>query len=144
MKTVTELLQPVEKDLEDLVLELKNLIGAGHPILQAAAEHLFAAGGKRLRPGIVLLISKAISKDSSLSIKHKRLAEITEMAFEINKTMPGLNLFPPAENKCSAAACNIGCPAPIKFFNSKTRSSRSFSTGCNSSVTVFIFTSITY
>ena len=79
MKTVTELLQPVEKDLEDLVLELKNLIGAGHPILQAAAEHLFSAGGKRLRPGIVLLISKAISLDSSLSTKHKRLAEITEM-----------------------------------------------------------------
>ena len=47
MTTVTELLQPVEKDLEDLILELKNLIGAGHPILQAAAEHLFSAGGKR-------------------------------------------------------------------------------------------------
>ena len=79
MTTVTELLQPVEKDLEDLILELKNLIGAGHPILQAAAEHLFAAGGKRIRPGIVLLISKAISHESSLSVKHKRLAEITEM-----------------------------------------------------------------
>jgi len=79
MITVTELLQPVEKDLEDLILELKNLIGAGHPILQAAAEHLFSAGGKRIRPGIVFLISKAISHDSSLSVKHKRLAEITEM-----------------------------------------------------------------
>ena len=79
MKTVTELLQPVEKDLEDLVLELKSLIGAGPPILPAAAEDLFSAGGKRLRPGIVLLISKAISGDSSLSTKHKRLAEITEM-----------------------------------------------------------------
>ena len=79
MKTVTELLQPVEKDLEDLIFELKNLIGAGHPILQAAAEHLFSAGGKRLRPGIVLLISKAISPESNLSDKHKRLAEITEM-----------------------------------------------------------------
>ena len=79
MTTVTELLQPVEKDLEALILELKNLIGAGHPILQAAAEHLFSAGGKRLRPGIVLLISKAISNDSTLSVKHKRLAEITDM-----------------------------------------------------------------
>ena len=79
MNTVTELLQPVEKDLDDLILELKNLIGAGHPILQAAAEHLFSAGGKRLRPGIVLLISKAISPNFSLTIKHKRLAEITEM-----------------------------------------------------------------
>ena len=79
MKTVTELLQPVEKDLEDLIFELKSLIGAGHPILKAAAEHLFSAGGKRLRPGIVLLISKAISPESNLSDKHKRLAEITEM-----------------------------------------------------------------
>jgi len=79
MNTVTKLLQPVENDLDDLILELKNLIGAGHPILQAAAEHLFSAGGKRLRPGIVLLISKAISHENSLTTKHKRLAEITEM-----------------------------------------------------------------
>ena len=79
MNTVTELLQPVENDLDDLILELKNLIGAGHPILQAAAEHLFSAGGKRLRPGIVLLISRAISPEFSLKSKHKRLAEITEM-----------------------------------------------------------------
>ena len=47
MNTVTELLQPVENDLDDLILELKNLIGAGHPILQAAAEHLFSAGRKK-------------------------------------------------------------------------------------------------
>merc|ERR1712070_255965 len=80
MNKVTELLQPVENDLDDLILELKNLIGAGHPILQAAAEHLFSAGGKRLRPGIVLLISKAISPGFSLTNKHKRLAEITHTA----------------------------------------------------------------
>ena len=59
MITVTELLQPVETDLETLLGDLRSLIGAGHPILQAAAEHLFSAGGKRLRPGIVLLLSRA-------------------------------------------------------------------------------------
>jgi all-trans-nonaprenyl-diphosphate synthase len=77
--TVAELLQPVESDLDTLLAELRSLIGAGHPILQAAAEHLFAAGGKRLRPGIVLLLSKAISSDGTLSARHRRLAEITEM-----------------------------------------------------------------
>ena len=51
MSTVTELLQPVETDLETLLGDLRSLIGAGPPILQAAAEHLFSAGGKRLRPG---------------------------------------------------------------------------------------------
>ncbi len=79
MTTVTELLLPVEKDLELLLSDLRSLIGAGHPILQAAAEHLFSAGGKRLRPGIVLLISRAIDEKSHLSERHKRLAEITEM-----------------------------------------------------------------
>ena len=59
--------------------DLRSLIGAGHPILQAAAEHLFSAGGKRIRPGIVLLISRALARDGELSPRHRRLAEITEM-----------------------------------------------------------------
>ncbi len=79
MTTVAELLQPVEADLDALLADLRALIGAGHPILQAAAEHLFSAGGKRLRPGIVLLLSRAIAPDGSLSPRHRRLAEITEM-----------------------------------------------------------------
>ena len=61
MTTVAELLQPVESDLDALLADLRALIGAGHPILQAAAEHLFSAGGKRIRPGIVLLLSRAIA-----------------------------------------------------------------------------------
>jgi all-trans-nonaprenyl-diphosphate synthase len=77
--TVAELLQPVEADLDTMLADLRSLIGAGHPILQAAAEHLFAAGGKRLRPGIVLLLSRALSPDGELSPRHRRLAEITEM-----------------------------------------------------------------
>ena len=40
MPTVTELLLPIEMDLEHLLKDLRVLIGAGHPILQAAAEHL--------------------------------------------------------------------------------------------------------
>ena len=70
MATVAELLQPVEADLDALLADLRSLIGAGHPILQAAAEHLFAAGGKRLRPGIVLLLSKAIAADGEIGRAH--------------------------------------------------------------------------
>ncbi|MFM9110379.1 MAG: solanesyl diphosphate synthase [Prochlorococcaceae cyanobacterium] len=79
MATVAELLQPIEADLDALLADLRSLIGAGHPILQAAAEHLFAAGGKRLRPGIVLLLSRAVAADGEISPRHRRLAEITEM-----------------------------------------------------------------
>ncbi|NET37714.1 MAG: solanesyl diphosphate synthase [Cyanothece sp. SIO1E1] len=79
MTSATSLLSPVEADLDLLTENLKKLVGARHPILYAAAEHLFGAGGKRIRPAIVLLISRATMVGREITIKHRRLAEITEM-----------------------------------------------------------------
>jgi all-trans-nonaprenyl-diphosphate synthase len=79
MTSVTSLFAPVEADLYILAENLKNLVGARHPILYAAAEHLFGAGGKRVRPAIVLLISRATMVDQDITPRHRRLAEITEM-----------------------------------------------------------------
>lgn len=72
---------PVEVDLRLLSENLKQLVGNRHPILSAAAEHIFAAGGKRVRPAIVLLISRAMMRmhDKDITPRHRRLAEITEM-----------------------------------------------------------------
>jgi all-trans-nonaprenyl-diphosphate synthase len=63
MTSVTSLFAPVETDLDQLVENLKQLVGARNPILYAAAEHLFQAGGKRMRPAIVFLVSRAIATD---------------------------------------------------------------------------------
>ncbi len=79
MISSTSLFTPVDSDLRLLTDNLKRLIGARHPILGAAAEHLFEAGGKRIRPAIVLLISRATMLDQDLTSRHRRLAEITEM-----------------------------------------------------------------
>lgn len=79
MTSVTSLFAPVEADLELLTDNLKNLVGARHKILYAAAEHLFGAGGKRIRPAIVLLLARAVSPDQDITTRHRRLAEITEM-----------------------------------------------------------------
>lgn len=79
MISTTSLLAPVEADLNILTDNLKKLIGARHPILGAAAEHLFSAGGKRIRPAIVLLVSKATMEGKEITPRHRRLAEITEM-----------------------------------------------------------------
>ncbi|MEL7052831.1 MAG: solanesyl diphosphate synthase [Cyanobacteria bacterium J06634_6] len=79
MTSVTALFAPVEADLTLLTNNLKNLVGARHKILYAAAEHLFGAGGKRIRPAIVLLLARAIAPDEELMACHRRLAEITEM-----------------------------------------------------------------
>ena len=77
--SATSLFAPVEADLCVLTENLKKLIGARHPVLFAAAEHLFGAKGKRLRPAIVLLISYATMMGKEISQRHRRLAEITEM-----------------------------------------------------------------
>lgn len=79
MTSVKSLFSPVEADLDLLAKNLQQLIGARHPILSAAAEHLFGAGGKRLRPAIVLLASRGTLPDQSITPRHRRLAEITEM-----------------------------------------------------------------
>jgi all-trans-nonaprenyl-diphosphate synthase len=79
MTSATSLFSPVEADLALLTDNLKNLVGARHKILYAAAEHLFGAGGKRIRPAIVLLLARATLPDQSITSRHRRLAEITEM-----------------------------------------------------------------
>ncbi|WP_448525893.1 solanesyl diphosphate synthase [Parathermosynechococcus lividus] len=79
MTSVTSLFSPVEADLCVLTQNLKALIGAQHAVLSAAAEHLFAANGKRIRPAIVFLVSRATLPEHTITARHCRLAEITEM-----------------------------------------------------------------
>ncbi|MEH2424399.1 MAG: solanesyl diphosphate synthase [Nostoc sp.] len=79
MTPATSMFTPVEADLRLLADNLKQLVGNRHPILFAAAEHLFGAGGKRIRPAIVLLISRATMLEQDITPRHRRLAEITEM-----------------------------------------------------------------
>jgi len=79
MTSVTSLFDPVEADLLALNENLKKLVGARHPILYAAAEHLFGATGKQVRPAVVLLLSRATMGEREITPHHRRLAEITEM-----------------------------------------------------------------
>lgn len=69
----------IKKELDILNLNLNKITGPRHPVLHAAAEHLFHAGGKRVRPSIILLIAKATHKESKITNEHMRLAEITEI-----------------------------------------------------------------
>jgi all-trans-nonaprenyl-diphosphate synthase len=73
------LFAPVEPDLATLSKNLQQLVGAKHPILGLAAERLFGAGGKRIRPAIVFLVARATMAGRDLTSRHRRLAEITEM-----------------------------------------------------------------
>ena len=79
MIETSTLFAPVDNDLRILTENLKNLVGARHELLEAAAEHLFEAGGKRIRPAIVFLVARAIELERDITPRHRRLAEITEM-----------------------------------------------------------------
>nr|YP_009370341.1 prenyl transferase [Bulboplastis apyrenoidosa]ARO90830.1 prenyl transferase [Bulboplastis apyrenoidosa] len=77
LTSTTLLFSTIESELKTLDKNLKTMVTAQHPVLYAAAEHLFNAGGKRLRPAIILLMAKATS--NQILDHHKRLAEITEI-----------------------------------------------------------------
>nr|YP_010619872.1 Prenyl transferase [Symphyocladia marchantioides]WAX03885.1 Prenyl transferase [Symphyocladia marchantioides] len=69
----------IQTELKQLNKNLHKMIAAENPILYSAAEQLFSAGGKRIRPAIIFLISKLVNKDQIISTEQKRLAEITEI-----------------------------------------------------------------
>ena len=54
-----QILGPVTADMEILSENLKTIVGKRHPLLMAAAQQIFGAGGKKLRPAIVLLCARA-------------------------------------------------------------------------------------
>uniref|UniRef100_A5AYD7 all-trans-nonaprenyl-diphosphate synthase [geranylgeranyl-diphosphatespecific] n=1 Tax=Vitis vinifera TaxID=29760 RepID=A5AYD7_VITVI len=72
----------VADDLQILNQNLQSIVGAENPVLMSAAEQIFGAGGKRMRPALVFLVSRATAEIAGLkdlTIKHRRLAEIIEM-----------------------------------------------------------------
>jgi all-trans-nonaprenyl-diphosphate synthase len=69
----------IERDLENLNNNLKSMVGARHPVLNAASEHLFSAGGKRIRPALVILVAQASMGSVKIKASQELLAEITEI-----------------------------------------------------------------
>ncbi|KAF2287644.1 hypothetical protein GH714_002082 [Hevea brasiliensis] len=72
----------VADDLQTLNQNLRSIVGAENPVLMSAADQIFGAGGKRMRPALVFLVSRATAEIvglKELTMKHRRLAEIIEM-----------------------------------------------------------------
>ena len=61
-----KILEPVKGDMEQMVENLRNVVGNRHPLLMAAADQIFGAGGKKLRPAIVFLVSRATAELAGL------------------------------------------------------------------------------
>ena len=55
----SEILGPVVADMQQLTVNLRSVVGQRHPMLMAAADQIFGAGGKKLRPAICFLVARA-------------------------------------------------------------------------------------
>ncbi|KAK3011378.1 hypothetical protein RJ639_012448 [Escallonia herrerae] len=80
--SITDLFEVVAEDLLTLNNNLQSIVGAENPVLMSAAEQIFGAGGKRMRPALVFLVSRATAEIvglKELTREHRRLAEIIEM-----------------------------------------------------------------
>ncbi|XP_019158944.1 PREDICTED: probable solanesyl-diphosphate synthase 3, chloroplastic [Ipomoea nil] len=80
--SVASLFEVVTDDLLTLNKNLQSIVGAENPVLMSAAEQIFSAGGKRMRPALVFLVSRATAETAGLTEltkEHRRLAEIIEM-----------------------------------------------------------------
>mmetsp|Transcript_14383 Transcript_14383/g.29014 ORF Transcript_14383/g.29014 Transcript_14383/m.29014 type:complete len:477 (-) Transcript_14383:87-1517(-) len=91
-------LQFIKKDLDFVGKRISSLFDQDHPILRAVTEYFFRAGGKRIRPVMVLIMARAIlahteaekaalNKESTVSTSFDthtiptqvQLAQITEL-----------------------------------------------------------------
>ena len=62
----SEILAPVVADMQQLTVNLRSVVGERHPMLMAAADQIFGAGGKKLRPAIVFLVARATCEVAGL------------------------------------------------------------------------------
>jgi len=79
---IDDITAPVMADMEQMRMNLRDIVGRKNPLLLAAADQIFGAGGKRLRPVLVFLVARATAQLEGLediTDRQRRLAEITEM-----------------------------------------------------------------
>jgi len=79
---IDDITAPVQSDMEQMRSNILDIVGRKNPLLLAAADQIFGAGGKRLRPVLVFLVARATAQlmdMDDITERQRRLAEITEM-----------------------------------------------------------------
>ncbi|ODV98207.1 hypothetical protein PACTADRAFT_37494 [Pachysolen tannophilus NRRL Y-2460] len=77
----------VSNEMSSLAKNIAGLISSGHPTLNRVSSYYFEAEGKNVRPLIVLLLSKALSK---IPIEQRNRVPIDEADVTTQPNFPGL------------------------------------------------------
>lgn len=75
---LSDILKPVEEDLQQLEAKLSESLLSGNSHLDEITKYVTKSGGKRLRPALVFLFARALN-NGLLSLQHFHLAEAVEM-----------------------------------------------------------------
>ncbi|AMD21283.1 HER004Wp [Eremothecium sinecaudum] len=109
LETASQLVKPqswlkdplllVSNEMKTISKDIIKVLGSGHPILNRAANYYFESDGKRIRPMLVLLLSRAISeipveKRTRIKIDYKDIEYLS--AYKLpNPTIKTSNSFTP-------------------------------------------------
>jgi hypothetical protein len=63
---------PVAEDMQTMNANLLSIVGSRSPMLMAAAEQIFGAGGKKLRPVLCFLVARATAQAQGLRFAKAR------------------------------------------------------------------------
>ncbi|KAL9277150.1 hypothetical protein ACSQ67_025301 [Phaseolus vulgaris] len=69
----------VADDLLTLNKNLQSIVGAENPVLMSAAEQIFSAGGKRMRPALVFLVARATAELFGLNLIHDDVLDESDL-----------------------------------------------------------------
>jgi octaprenyl-diphosphate synthase len=76
--TVKAVLTPIDADMQALNAVIQNSLHSEVPLVNRIGDYIIAAGGKRLRPALVLLIARALGLPESDMPKAHTLAAVVE------------------------------------------------------------------
>ena len=100
---VVDILKKYSKDID---VEIKNSLDTVDPEeLQKSTQHLIMAGGKKIRPSLVVLSSEAVGGTAEEALKTAAAVLIATFAVpptvsELKTTREGRIFFPPAFMRC--------------------------------------------
>jgi octaprenyl-diphosphate synthase len=77
---ISHLLSPIASKLEAVEAELQNRLRSETPVASRLAEHVSKSSGKRLRPALLLLVSKFCGCDSDEDIRFGAIFELIHTA----------------------------------------------------------------
>jgi octaprenyl-diphosphate synthase len=68
--TISKVFEPIQDDMKELEAVMKKSLASEVALINQISQYLIEAGGKRIRPALLFLISNALSNGKSIDYRH--------------------------------------------------------------------------